>query len=211
MSHGLKCWLIYSPHLNRVFASHKVTFDDTLFPLKESNQCVYGYYDNSAVTQMSADAYCPGMNDSALVDILHMAEPETSDINCNFDSFTDLEISSCTVPDINTGDVHPALRLSQNTSNEEQMNRSVVGHSGGMNEDSWGVVEDSGGSAAARWGKGVDNTHISLQLYSKKLKHRLAEISTATVSDGQSNGVFTSALRDCFAPSIPELGQLPKN
>eukprot|EP00961_Rhodomonas_salina_P049183 660127-Rhodomonas_salina.1 len=65
------------------------------------------------------------MNDSALVDILRMpllTEQETFDIGCNFDSFTDLEISSCTAPDINTGEVHPAL--SKSTSNEAQMDGS---------------------------------------------------------------------------------------
>eukprot|EP00961_Rhodomonas_salina_P007136 96565-Rhodomonas_salina.1 len=56
--------------------------------------------------QMRADAYGPGMNYSALVYILRMpllAEQETSDIDCNFDSFTDLEISSCIAPDIDVG------------------------------------------------------------------------------------------------------------
>eukprot|EP00961_Rhodomonas_salina_P020002 268962-Rhodomonas_salina.1 len=84
MSHGRKCWLVYSPRLNLVFASSNVTFDNTLFPLKESDKHVYGYYDNAAVMQMRADAYCPGMHDSALVNILRMpllAEPETSDID----------------------------------------------------------------------------------------------------------------------------------
>eukprot|EP00961_Rhodomonas_salina_P042782 575240-Rhodomonas_salina.1 len=122
-----------------------------------------------------------------------LAEPETSDIDCNFDSFTDLEISSCTAQDIDAGDVHPALRQSQSTSNEEQMDGSVVGLRGGMNEDREGVVEDCWGNAAARGGKGVDNTQIPLQLHSKERKRRLAEISTATVSDGPSNGVLTSA------------------
>eukprot|EP00961_Rhodomonas_salina_P208278 2810412-Rhodomonas_salina.1 len=71
-----------------------------------------------------------------------LAEQETSDIYCNFDSFTDLEISSCTALDIDTGEVHPAFRLSQCTSNEVQMDGSIVGLRWGMNEDHWGVVED---------------------------------------------------------------------
>eukprot|EP00961_Rhodomonas_salina_P196393 2650450-Rhodomonas_salina.1 len=190
MSHGRKCWLVYSPRLNQVFASHNVTFDDSLFPLKESDQHVYGYYYNAAVTQMRTDAYCLGMNDSALVDILRMpllAEPETSDIYCNFDSFTDLEISSCTAPDIDTGEVHSAL--SKSTSKEAQMDGSVVGLRRVMNEDCGGVVEDHWGNTAARWGKGVDhdNMQIPLQLHSKERKRSLAEISTATVSDCPSN------------------------
>eukprot|EP00961_Rhodomonas_salina_P080508 1083253-Rhodomonas_salina.1 len=91
------------------------------------------------------------------------------------------------------------------------MDGSVVGLRGGMNEDSWDVVEDSGGNTAASGGKGVDITQIPLQLHSKERKRSLAEISAADVSDGPSNGVLTSAWRDCFAPSVPELGQLPKN
>eukprot|EP00961_Rhodomonas_salina_P015657 209967-Rhodomonas_salina.1 len=150
-----------------------MTFDDALYLLTKSDQHVYGYFHNAAVMQMRADAYGPGMNDSALLDILRMPllkKQKTSDINCNFDSFTDLEISSCTAQpeDIDTGDVHPALRSSQNTSNETQMNGS-----------------------------------IPLQLHSKERKHCLAEISTAPVSDGPSNGVLTSARHDCFAPSVP--------
>eukprot|EP00961_Rhodomonas_salina_P074013 994391-Rhodomonas_salina.1 len=91
------------------------------------------------------------------------------------------------------------------------MDGSVVGLRWGMNEDSWGVVKDSRGNTAACGGKGVDNMQIPLQLHSKERKCRLAEISAATVSDSPSNGVLTSAQCDCFAPSIPELGQLPKN
>eukprot|EP00961_Rhodomonas_salina_P101990 1371848-Rhodomonas_salina.1 len=91
------------------------------------------------------------------------------------------------------------------------MDGSVVGLRWGMNEDSWGIVEDSWGNTAACRGKGVDNMQIPLQLHSKELKRRLAEISTATVSDSPSNGVLTSAQLDCFAPSVPELGQLPNN
>eukprot|EP00961_Rhodomonas_salina_P021594 289995-Rhodomonas_salina.1 len=91
------------------------------------------------------------------------------------------------------------------------MDGSVVGLRWGMNEDHRGIVEGRWGNTAASGGKGVDNKQIPLQLHSKELKRRLAEISTATVSDGPSNGVLTSARRDCFAPSVPELGQLPKN
>eukprot|EP00961_Rhodomonas_salina_P029414 396567-Rhodomonas_salina.1 len=91
------------------------------------------------------------------------------------------------------------------------MDGSVVGLRWGMNEDCWGVVEDCGGSAAARGGKGVDNMQIPLQLHFKEQKRRLAEISTATVSDSPSNGILTSTSSDYFAPSVPELGQLPKN
>eukprot|EP00961_Rhodomonas_salina_P078583 1056786-Rhodomonas_salina.1 len=113
-----------------------------------------------------------------------LAEPETSDIDCNFDSFTYLEISSCTVPDVDAGEVHPAL--SKGTSNEAQMDGSVVGFCGGMTGDRGGVVK-RGGNTAARWGKGADDMQFPLQLHSKELNRRLAEISTATVSDGPSN------------------------
>eukprot|EP00961_Rhodomonas_salina_P209288 2824964-Rhodomonas_salina.1 len=97
MSHGRKCWLVYSPLLNWIFASRNVIFYDTLFPLHDTDQRVYGYYDNAAITQMHADAYGPGINDTPFNDILRMplpGDPSTMSIDSNFDSLTDLEISS---------------------------------------------------------------------------------------------------------------------
>lgn len=49
---------MYSPSLNTIFASRNVTFDNTLYPMKDRDQLVYGYWDNEAITQMRADAYC---------------------------------------------------------------------------------------------------------------------------------------------------------
>eukprot|EP00961_Rhodomonas_salina_P159986 2154229-Rhodomonas_salina.8 len=46
MSHDSKCWLVYAPRLNSIFASQNVTFNNTLYPLKDCDQLVYGYYDN---------------------------------------------------------------------------------------------------------------------------------------------------------------------
>eukprot|EP00961_Rhodomonas_salina_P126304 1701235-Rhodomonas_salina.2 len=38
MSHGSKCWLVYAQRLNCIFASRNVTFDDTLYQLKDCDQ-----------------------------------------------------------------------------------------------------------------------------------------------------------------------------
>eukprot|EP00961_Rhodomonas_salina_P105951 1426930-Rhodomonas_salina.1 len=98
MSHGRKCWLVYSPLLNTIFASRNVTFDDTLYPMKDRDQRVYGYYDNEAVTQMRADAYGDAIFDSLIQDILCMPlpgtdpEPETADIDDCFEPFDDAAI-----------------------------------------------------------------------------------------------------------------------
>eukprot|EP00961_Rhodomonas_salina_P168944 2276522-Rhodomonas_salina.1 len=77
MSHCRKCWLVYAPRLNSIFASCNITFDDTLYPLKENDQHVYGYYDNAAITQMPVRAYAygPGILDTPLDDILLMPLP----------------------------------------------------------------------------------------------------------------------------------------
>eukprot|EP00961_Rhodomonas_salina_P287279 3881756-Rhodomonas_salina.1 len=42
MSHGCKCWLVYSLCLNTIFVSRNVTFNDTLYPMKDRDQRVYG-------------------------------------------------------------------------------------------------------------------------------------------------------------------------
>eukprot|EP00286_Rhodomonas_abbreviata_P021100 CAMPEP_0181305828 /NCGR_PEP_ID=MMETSP1101-20121128/9952_1 /TAXON_ID=46948 /ORGANISM="Rhodomonas abbreviata, Strain Caron Lab Isolate" /LENGTH=1956 /DNA_ID=CAMNT_0023411799 /DNA_START=677 /DNA_END=6547 /DNA_ORIENTATION=+ len=77
MSHGRKCWLIYTPRLNRIFVSRNVTFDETLFPLKHSDQRVYGIYDNQSVQQLRADAYGLGPDVSVVDDILNMPTIES--------------------------------------------------------------------------------------------------------------------------------------
>eukprot|EP00961_Rhodomonas_salina_P263575 3562236-Rhodomonas_salina.1 len=109
MSHGCKCWLVYCPLLNRILASCNVTFDDTLYPLnlKESDQRVYGYYYNAAITQMRADAYGPGILDTPLDSILRMplqGDPISTDIDCNFDILTDQELSSSNTSGVDFGD-----------------------------------------------------------------------------------------------------------
>eukprot|EP00961_Rhodomonas_salina_P267297 3611840-Rhodomonas_salina.1 len=76
MAHGRKCWLIYCPRLNRIFASSNVTFDETMFPLKETDQRVYGFYDNQAITRLRADAYGDALNDTPFQDVLNMPLPE---------------------------------------------------------------------------------------------------------------------------------------
>jgi hypothetical protein len=57
LAHCSKCWLVWSPRLNTIYASRNVTFDETLFPLKTTDQCIYCHCDNVALTEMRADAY----------------------------------------------------------------------------------------------------------------------------------------------------------
>mmetsp|Transcript_61726 Transcript_61726/g.127532 ORF Transcript_61726/g.127532 Transcript_61726/m.127532 type:complete len:383 (+) Transcript_61726:3261-4409(+) len=57
MTHGRKCWLVYSPRMNSIFATRNATFDETLFPLKGTDQRVFGKYDNHAIQQMRADIW----------------------------------------------------------------------------------------------------------------------------------------------------------
>jgi hypothetical protein len=37
-SHGSKAWMVYCPHLNRIFSSRNVKFDETFFPLRKFDQ-----------------------------------------------------------------------------------------------------------------------------------------------------------------------------
>ena len=96
MSHGRRCWLIWSPRLNRVFATRNATFDDTLFPLRLHDQRAFGYYDNQPVTQMRADAFNDHWeNYTNIEDVARMpfpAIPLSNEIDAMLDPFTDEEI-----------------------------------------------------------------------------------------------------------------------
>eukprot|EP00961_Rhodomonas_salina_P199038 2684864-Rhodomonas_salina.1 len=83
MSHCRKCWLIFCPQLNRVFASRNVTFDETLFPLKDTDQLVYGFYDNQAITRLQADTY-----------------EQPSCATCDFESIDDDQFPMCNTIDV---------------------------------------------------------------------------------------------------------------
>eukprot|EP00961_Rhodomonas_salina_P159985 2154229-Rhodomonas_salina.7 len=86
---------------------------------------------------MRADACCPGIHDTLLADILHMplpSEPISTDIDCNFDSLTDQEISSSTSADADLCNVHPAVLQAQKT--QDYVIDSGVG--GGVTEARWG-------------------------------------------------------------------------
>eukprot|EP00961_Rhodomonas_salina_P039641 532442-Rhodomonas_salina.5 len=52
---GKKVWLVYSPSINRLFASLDVQFDETLFPLCTHDQRVHGLYDYNVVQEMRAN------------------------------------------------------------------------------------------------------------------------------------------------------------
>lgn len=76
LSHGRKCWVVYCPRLNRIFVSRNVTFDETLFPMRQNDQRVYGIYDNQAVQEMRADAYGTINPVSITDDVLTMPCPK---------------------------------------------------------------------------------------------------------------------------------------
>ena len=57
MNQGRKCWLIYLPKSRRVVCTRNVTFDDTLFPLRQVDQRVFGYYDHNQVQELRAHAF----------------------------------------------------------------------------------------------------------------------------------------------------------
>eukprot|EP00961_Rhodomonas_salina_P242558 3276487-Rhodomonas_salina.1 len=70
---------------------------------------------------MRADAYCQGIHDTPLADILRMplpGEPISMDIDCNFDSLTDQEISSSTGADADLFNVHLAVLQAQKTQDD---------------------------------------------------------------------------------------------
>lgn len=52
---GKKAWLVYSPCLNSIFASRDVQFDETFFPLRATDQRVYGLYDYTIIKEMRAN------------------------------------------------------------------------------------------------------------------------------------------------------------
>eukprot|EP00961_Rhodomonas_salina_P260775 3524054-Rhodomonas_salina.1 len=135
MAHGQKCWLVYCPQLNRIFESRNVTFDETMFPLKDIDQQVYGFYDNQAITRLHADAYCDALTDTPFQNVLNMPLPEQpSCTTCNFESITDQQF-----PLRNTIDVD--AYADRNNANEI-VAREVYGDKPG-DEDDLDITDDS--------------------------------------------------------------------
>eukprot|EP00961_Rhodomonas_salina_P303138 3941115-Rhodomonas_salina.1 len=181
MSHEHKCWLVYCPLLNRIFAYRNVTFNDTLYQLKESDQHVYGYYDSAAITQMRADAYCFRIHDTSLDDILQMPlsiEPVTTNVDCNFDVLDDQDLSSSCVSAFEDDNVHPAvLQARRNTSH---------------------LVENADGSnTEAHWGNG---SLVGL-CWGSDLSHDCVHGNVMEDCWGNSHG-------ERFSEAPPPLGQL---
>eukprot|EP00961_Rhodomonas_salina_P147323 1982588-Rhodomonas_salina.1 len=193
MSHCCKCWLVYALRLNSIFASRNVTFDDTLYQLKDCYQLVYGYYNNTANTQMSADAYCLGINDTPLADILR-SDPISTDINCNFNSLTDQEISSSTGADIYLWNVHLAVLQAQKTQ-DNVIDSGVLG----------GVTEAHGGKGSivgVLWGDDVEvRDHRGHDLQSVGQKRDFPDVV------GPLHSLLTSALCEHFGEAPPPVGQ----
>eukprot|EP00961_Rhodomonas_salina_P056391 757539-Rhodomonas_salina.2 len=78
-----------------------MTFDDTF--LRSEDQQVFGYYDNTSVTQMRTDAFGPGILYAPLPDILKMPMPASSkgfDVETLYNPLMDAELQQCnTTPD----------------------------------------------------------------------------------------------------------------
>eukprot|EP00961_Rhodomonas_salina_P158190 2129584-Rhodomonas_salina.2 len=53
--HGRKAWLVYSPKQNRIYASRNVTFDETLFPLRDQDQRFYCVMQHQLLDRMRND------------------------------------------------------------------------------------------------------------------------------------------------------------
>eukprot|EP00961_Rhodomonas_salina_P027355 370328-Rhodomonas_salina.1 len=53
--HRRKSWLVYSPKQNRIYLSRNVTFDETLFPLRDHDQRFYGVMQHQRLDSMRND------------------------------------------------------------------------------------------------------------------------------------------------------------
>eukprot|EP00961_Rhodomonas_salina_P162778 2192759-Rhodomonas_salina.1 len=49
-----EAWLVYVPSLNKIVASRDAQFDETFFPLRAEDQCVYGTFDYNVIKEMQA-------------------------------------------------------------------------------------------------------------------------------------------------------------
>eukprot|EP00286_Rhodomonas_abbreviata_P014033 CAMPEP_0181339602 /NCGR_PEP_ID=MMETSP1101-20121128/29358_1 /TAXON_ID=46948 /ORGANISM="Rhodomonas abbreviata, Strain Caron Lab Isolate" /LENGTH=1796 /DNA_ID=CAMNT_0023450611 /DNA_START=148 /DNA_END=5539 /DNA_ORIENTATION=+ len=106
MTHGYKSWVVYSPRLNRVFVSRNVTFDETLFPMRQNDQRVLGFYDNHSVHEMRADAYGTTHPIGISEDVLNMPLPK------------DPVVSSFTLPTKPAADSPDALSQAETVSSQ---------------------------------------------------------------------------------------------
>ena len=66
-SFGSKAWLVFCPAHNRIFASRNVVFDETLFPLREHDQRIYGKYDYAVVEEMRASKHVTTLDQEPLM------------------------------------------------------------------------------------------------------------------------------------------------
>lgn len=75
---GRKGWLIYCPKSRRIHITRNCTFDETLFPLRPTDQRVFGHYDNQRLQELRAAAY-PSIGLTPLTEVLKTGElPATS-------------------------------------------------------------------------------------------------------------------------------------
>ena len=72
LMHSKKAWLVYSALLHHVFASTNATFDDTLFPSKETDQLYYGYYNAQPMETFRADLHSKNLSSTLCSDVDQM-------------------------------------------------------------------------------------------------------------------------------------------
>jgi len=168
MTHGYKSWVVYCPRLNRVYVSRNVTFDETLFPMRQIDQRVLGFYDNLAVQELRADAYGTCNPVSIDEDVLNMPMP--NDPVCTNLSLHDRKTAdsdtllsqadtvSSQLDDIELmQEYHPSeLSPTQTTVSDNNSSLSPSGGaqtSGGTTSASGGVMSASGGAGNASAGE----------------------------------------------------------
>eukprot|EP00961_Rhodomonas_salina_P139436 1876306-Rhodomonas_salina.1 len=58
---------------HRVYSSQSCTFDETLFPARQIDQRVYGYYDNQPVHEFRADLHAAKLNSTLVSDLPNLS------------------------------------------------------------------------------------------------------------------------------------------
>eukprot|EP00961_Rhodomonas_salina_P135147 1818271-Rhodomonas_salina.1 len=115
---------------------------EILLSVKDTDQLVYGFYDNQAITHLCADVYCDALTDTPFQDVLNMPLPEQpSCATCYFESITDQQF-----PLRNTIDID--VYADRNNANEV-VAREVYCNKPG-DEDDLDITDDSSGDNGKR-------------------------------------------------------------
>mmetsp|Transcript_68603 Transcript_68603/g.143115 ORF Transcript_68603/g.143115 Transcript_68603/m.143115 type:complete len:1720 (-) Transcript_68603:7252-12411(-) len=146
LTHGYKSWVIYCPRLNRIFVSRNVTYDETLFPLREHDQRTFGFYDQHAVHEMRADAYGSINPTTINEDVLNMPLPKPP-TSTRFS----LPAHNNTSPDVETLLSQASTVLPSDDESEDESSPVNTRSCGGnTTRSSGGVAAQSGGGVATR-------------------------------------------------------------